>query len=74
MQQALSNPLVIFAISLVTAYLLKVATTKRVRFTATKTVREPVNVSFKTKNGDHVSFGAHRKRKKRVPVDFRARR
>ncbi len=50
------------------------ATTRRVSFTATKKVQEPVEVKFRTKDGDKVSFGANKSRKKRVPVTFRARK
>jgi hypothetical protein len=74
MQQLLSNPLALIVIFIAVVLLWRVITTRRVSFTATKTVREPVNVSFRTKNGGDVAFGAHKKKKKRVPVDFRARR
>jgi len=47
---------------------------KTVRFTATKTVRKPATVKFKTKSGQTVSFRAVKTFKKRVPVRFRASR
>ena len=44
-----------------------------VRFTAEKPVKEPVHVSFTTKNGEAVDFNAHKTVKEEVEVDFMAR-
>jgi len=45
---------------------------RTVRFTATKTVRKPATVRFKTKSGKTVSFRAVKTFKKRQGVRFRA--
>lgn len=44
-----------------------------VRFTATRTVRKPATVKFKTKSGKTVSFRAIKTFKKRQAVKFRAK-
>ena len=43
---------------------------KKVSFWATKKVRKPVRVRFRTRNGDVVSFRAKKKVPKRVKVHF----
>ncbi len=44
-----------------------------VKFMAEKAVKEPVTVAFRTKDGEPVSFDAHKKIKEEVEVDFMAR-
>jgi hypothetical protein len=68
------NPLLIIVVFSIVLLLWRFATTRRVSFTATKKVREPVEVKFTTKDGDKVSFGAHKSSNKRVPVSFRVRK
>lgn len=46
----------------------------KVSFRAIKKVSKPVNVSFKTKTGEHVSFKAVRKVPKAVKVTFYAKK
>jgi hypothetical protein len=43
-----------------------------VSFTATKKVKEPTDVNFKTKSGTKVSFEAEKPVSKKVPVKFKA--
>jgi hypothetical protein len=45
----------------------------RVSFTATKKVKRPVEVTFKTKEGEVVDFKAKKPVKKRVKVSFLAK-
>lgn len=44
-----------------------------VKFTATETVSEPAQISFKKKDGSKVSFPGHKDVKEEVDVDFMAR-
>ncbi|WP_263386013.1 hypothetical protein [Granulicella arctica] len=44
-----------------------------VSFTATKKVKEPTGVKFKTKSGTKVSFEAEKSVSKKVPIKFKAR-
>lgn len=43
-----------------------------VSFNATKKVKEPTDVKFKTKSGEKVSFEAEKSVSKKVPVKFKA--
>ena len=43
-----------------------------VSFLATKKVKEPTDVKFKTKSGTKVSFEAEKSVSKKVPVKFKA--
>jgi hypothetical protein len=43
-----------------------------VSFTATKKVKEPTDVKFRTKSGKKVSFEAEKPVSKKVPVKFKA--
>lgn len=45
-----------------------------IRFTATKTVKKPTTVKFRTKSGQVVSFKAIKTVKKKQAVRFRAAR
>lgn len=44
-----------------------------VKFEATKTVKKPENVSFKTKAGKKVEFEAEKPTKEKVDVKFKAK-
>ena len=44
-----------------------------VEFEATKTVKKPEDVSFKTKSGKKVEFEAEKPTKEKVDVKFRAK-
>ncbi len=44
-----------------------------VKFTATKTVKKPTEVKFKTKAGGKVKFEAEKPVKKKVKVEFKAK-
>jgi hypothetical protein len=44
-----------------------------VHFEATKTVKEPVVIDFRTSDGKEVTFNAHKPEKEKVKVDFMAR-
>lgn len=44
-----------------------------VKFMAKEKVKEPVTVSFMTKDGEPVRFNAHKKVEEEVEVDFMAR-
>jgi hypothetical protein len=44
-----------------------------VKFMAEKPVKEPVTVAFRTKDGEPVSFNAHKVVNEEVEVDFMAR-
>jgi hypothetical protein len=52
----------------------KLATTRRVSFTAKKKVKKPAKVGFTTKEGRKVSFRARKSVTQKVPVTFRAKR
>jgi len=45
----------------------------KVDFKATKQIEKKVDVEFKTKSGEKVSFDAHKKVPTQVPVSFYAR-
>jgi hypothetical protein len=47
---------------------------QKVSFVATKTVKRPATVRFKTKTGKTVSFKAFKTAQKRVVVNFRAKK
>ncbi|MGD0520698.1 MAG: hypothetical protein ABSA48_05525 [Terracidiphilus sp.] len=44
-----------------------------VKFVATKTVKEPTDVKFKTKTGKRVEFEAEKPVKEKVKVQFQAK-
>jgi hypothetical protein len=44
-----------------------------VKFIAHEKVKEPVVVSFKTRDGEKVKFAAHEKVLEKVPVNFMAK-
>jgi hypothetical protein len=44
-----------------------------VKFTATKTVKEPTEVKFKTRTGEKVKFEVAKPMKKKVRVKFQAK-
>jgi hypothetical protein len=44
-----------------------------VKFAATKTVKKPTEVKFKTKSGEKVKFKAEKPVKQRVGVQFKAK-
>jgi hypothetical protein len=44
-----------------------------VKFVATKTVKEPTEVKFKTKTGERVKFQAEKPVKEKVKVQFKAK-
>jgi hypothetical protein len=47
---------------------------QRVSFVATKTVKRPATVQFKTKTGKTVSFKAFKTAEKKVVVNFRSKK
>ena len=47
---------------------------KSVRFVATKTVRKPATVKFKTKSGETVSFRAVKTFERKEVIRFRAKK
>ncbi len=47
--------------------------TRTVKFTATKTVKKPTEVKFKTKSGEKVKFEAKKPVKQRRKVQFKAK-
>ena len=47
---------------------------QKVSFVATRTVKRPATVQFKTKTGKTVSFKAFKTAEKKVVVNFRAKK